>query len=161
MSYRIGIKKFAKIVKYMGPKAEEAVILGLRESALYLETLIATEIENAKPRPAVNTGSLKRSIKTQATETGAITSVDAPHASFIEWGTRPHRPPIAPLKDWVRQKGLAGDEKEIEQIARAIADHIAVNGTEPRFYMKKAVGKLYSRRVLDRFVGGQLDKVEL
>lgn len=160
MSYRINIKQFSNFIKKFGERAELAIIDGLQESSLYLEGMIAEEIENAKPRPAVNTGALKRSIKSENTNIGAVVSVDAPHAPYVEHGTRPHFPPIEPLKNWVRQKGIATEENEVESIAFSIARHISVHGTRPRFFMKRAVGKLYSKRILDRFIIPKLDKIK-
>lgn len=34
--------------------------------------------------------------------------VDAPHASAVEVGSRPHTPPIEPLIEWVKKRGMQG-----------------------------------------------------
>jgi len=159
MTYKVSLHEFSKIVSEMGEKGEDATILGLQEAALYLEGIVASEIENASPSPAVNTGALKRSIKTTKTDTGAITSVDAPHAPFVEYGTRPHRPPIQPLVDWVLQKGIATEPKEAKRIAMGVSDSIAQHGTKPRFFMKKAVRKLYTKKIIKRFVDKHLAEI--
>jgi hypothetical protein len=161
MAYRIGIKKFSKKIREIGSEVEASIIKGLQSSAFRMAGLVAESIESAKPRAAVNTGELKRSIRTEMTAKGAIVSVDAPHAAWVEYGTRPHRPPLQPMEDWVKQKGIASDPKEIKQIARAIAESIAINGTKPRFYMKRAVGKLYRLKVLDQEIGRELDDLAI
>lgn len=51
----------------------------------------------------VDMGPLKASPHVEVTEHGARIRIDAPHAGIVELGSRPHRPPIGPLIEWVRR----------------------------------------------------------
>lgn len=70
-------------------------------------------------------------------ESGLIT-YDAPHAEFVEFGTRPHMPPVHVLKDWAKRK-LGKTDKEAESISWAIANKIRNEGTEPKPFLRNAV----------------------
>jgi hypothetical protein len=62
------------------------------------------------------------------------------YAEPVELGTKPHRPPIAPLADWARVKlGLRGDEAE--SAAWGIARKIEREGTEGRFPLSRALAE--------------------
>lgn len=61
-----------------------------------------------------------------------------PYAVPVELGSRPHRPPIEPLADWVRRK-LGKRGKEARGIAFAIANKIARDGTRPRHMATEAL----------------------
>lgn len=83
------------------------------------------------------------------------------YAAYVEFGTRPHWPPLQPLIDWVRTKGLASRSSDIEyvggrtrkvrgqstrdyqdakivRIARAIQRSIAARGTRPQQFAAEA-----------------------
>jgi hypothetical protein len=91
------------------------------------------------------------------------------HASYVEFGTKPHWAPIQPLIRWVDlkqldrienfiQTGMTGRkrlkrrysgsfeksprEKQLERIAHAIQAHIAKEGTRPQKYMAQALQSL-------------------
>lgn len=51
------------------------------------------------------------------------------YAPYVELGTRPHFPPIEPLKDWVRKKFALAEEEQVEAAAWSIARKIAARGT--------------------------------
>lgn len=53
-------------------------------------------------------GELRDSIRGEATEAGARVVADAPHAEDVEIGARPHVPPIGPLIEWVKLRGMQG-----------------------------------------------------
>lgn len=75
------------------------------------------------------------------------------YAPAVEYGTRPHWPPLEPLVEWVRLKHLAGSYSvkshrrlggavrrldEDTQLARAIQRKIARRGTKARPFMEPA-----------------------
>jgi hypothetical protein len=157
MAYRVGIRKFANIIKTLGPDAKKAIIRGLQSTALQTEKIIVNNIENAKPYPAVNTGELKNSVNTKMFPIGAIVSINAPHASFMEHGTRPHFPPLGPMMNWVRQKGIVSGEKEIKKVAFLISKSISIHGIKPRFFVKKSIQSLYKRKILDKEINRELN----
>ena len=64
---------------------------------------------------------------------------DAPHAKPGEFGSKPHWTSYKNLMPWVRRKLGITNIKEAEGVARAIVAKIAKQGTEPMFYMKKAI----------------------
>ncbi len=63
----------------------------------------------------------------------ALVEANAEYASYVEWGTRPHFPPIDALKDWAAK--FLGDEKLAFIVARAIARR----GTRPYNFMGQAL----------------------
>ncbi len=63
---------------------------------------------------------------------------DAPQSVFIEYGTRPHMPPVSPLVDLVKYK-LRIPEPKASKIALAIAMNIKKNGTEPSPFLRPAI----------------------
>ncbi len=59
------------------------------------------------------------------------------HIQFAKYGRAPGKlPPIAPLIDWVKAKGIARNDDEARGTAFAIAKSIAKNGTKN--YVKNA-----------------------
>jgi hypothetical protein len=67
---------------------------------------------------------------------------DAPYAAAVEYGSRPHWPPIAPIIAWVEIKGFVGagsGAQTAKSIAWAIAYKISVEGTKPTWFMKGSI----------------------
>lgn len=61
------------------------------------------------------------------------------YALPVETGSKPHRPPIEPLIDWVTRKlGLRG--KEARRRAHAIAGKIARDGTKANWMFRDGLG---------------------
>lgn len=144
MSVRhVTISQFERAMIDFEPKLYASVIKGLRSAALRLETMVVEEIETATPHPAVDTAALKRSVSTERVPDGALVNVTAPHAAMIENGTRPFFPPLAPLVEWVKRKGLVSVKKkqtdaDAKAIAYAVAKAMSKRGIEPRHFFKKA-----------------------
>jgi len=63
----------------------------------------AVEAE-VKPLTPVNLGRLKRNIRSTATKTEAKVGTNVHYAPYVEFGTRPHWPPLEPILRWVTQK---------------------------------------------------------
>jgi hypothetical protein len=139
---RMSLNRFIKELQQLPAHLDEAIIKGLQSTGTRMVGVVTGEIETAKPYPAVDRGELKQSVNARNLPDGSVVSVDAPHAPFIEYGTRPHMPPIEPLVEWARRKGIADDEDEAEEIGGAIAHSIARFGTKPRRYMAKASKKI-------------------
>ena len=53
-----------------------------------------------------------------------------PYAEYVELGTKPHFPPIAPIEDWVQAKLNITDEDEKRDVAFLIARKISRVGTK-------------------------------
>ena len=69
---------------------------------------------------------------------------DAPHAPYIEYGTRPHWPPIEPLAAWA-VRVLQVPKAEARQVGFLIARKIAAVGTEPQPFLRPAVDEAASK----------------
>jgi hypothetical protein len=69
---------------------------------------------------------------------------EAPHAASVEVGSRPHRPPLAPLIAWVRLRGMQGlksdkqlrklsgstTRKSARRVAASIRNHMLADGSD-------------------------------
>lgn len=155
----VTIPQFQRILIAMTPEIRRACIRGLRGGALYLHRTVVVEIGESTPYPAVDTGELRNSVDTEFTDEGAIVDVKAPHAAVMEHGARPFTPPLAPLIEWAKRKGLARgagrsmprgtsraarrdrEDQEAVRIARAVQRKIAKVGIAPRNYFAKAVAR--------------------
>lgn len=106
-----------------------------------------------------------------------ITGTSLNYAPWVELGTRPHMPPLAPLIDWVKAKGLdiglIGKSKRArksrddvaERIARAIQWKIYHRGTEGAHMFEKGFNAVRPsiearasdtmRRIAQRIAGGR------
>ena len=95
-------------------------------------------VENIAER-ATNTGRLLQSwhvVKKSNTRVEVRSNVH--YAQYVEFGTKPHRPPIEPLKKWVRQKfRLSG--KKLNNTAWAMWHKIARKGTPAKRYLRDAL----------------------
>ncbi len=56
----------------------------------------------------------------------------------VELGSKPHRPPVTPIAEWVRARLGVDDPEAASRIAWAIAARIAREGTKPRHMFKDA-----------------------
>jgi len=71
--------------------------------------------------------------------------VDVPYAAYVEYGTRPHWPPVEPIRAWVsRHKSSFGirDEKDLDRVTYLIRRKIGKLGTRARPFMRQAVAAL-------------------
>ncbi len=105
-THKVTISEFQRILTKLAPELEGACIRGLRAGALYLERTVKVEIQQTQPYAPIDRGELINSVDTTFVPDGAIVSVDAPHAAIMEYGARPFRPPLAPILEWVKRKGL-------------------------------------------------------
>lgn len=197
MAYRVSVNRFARIVAKMGPDMEAATIRGLQSAALRLEGMIPEAIQDSRPYPPIDNSVLMNSHYTTLTERGALVGVDAPHAPFMEYGTRPRTsnnwPPFGPLADWSYRKGIialyvtqaqyedylarmrGGSKALVEadaeeqqwqhevdsaiRLVMAIIKKIAMKGIEPRFFMRRAIGRLGRRKIIQKEVQHELEEL--
>lgn len=116
-----------------------------RGVAVVVEQINSVNPENGAP-PPVDEGTLMRSVHPRNTPRGAVIVVDAPHAPHMEYGTRPHFPPLKPLIEWaIRKFGVS--ESEARGIAWVVAKKISEDGLAPRHYMKRAMAVIRARIV--------------
>lgn len=135
--------QFADLVEDLPDEVKDAVVRALRSAALRGVGFVAEEIDQASPYPPVNFGVLRQSTHRALLPNGAQVYNDAPHFPFMEYGTRPHFPPIAPLVVWATRK-FGADEAEAEAIAWAVAKKIAREGIAPRFFFAKAMARMHA-----------------
>ena len=99
---------------------------------------VALTVEGAaKEFAPVDTGRLRASIATTLQPTMAIVRAGVFYAPHVEFGTRPHMPPVAALQPWARRHGGIS--------AWALARSIALRGTRPQPFMRPAAEKAASQ----------------
>ena len=152
--------QFAAIMEGLPEKFEQAAIRGLRSAAMRLEGMVVDEIRTAEPNPAVAQGELASSVVTTRVEDGSIVKVEAPHGAMMEEGTRPHFPPLQPLRDWARVKGFATDDESADRIAWAVAIKISKHGIAPRHFFAKAVRRFEEAQIIPTEITRELNGVE-
>jgi len=171
------LAELSKIVVLRADQLEKATIRGLQSAGYRLEGMIPEAIAETAPHPPDDTGDLVRSHYTDLTARGALVGVDAPHAPFMEWGTRPHRPPMQPIADWAYRKGLVPIDIDVDElfaiersewieeertafaIVSAIVKKIEKEGIEPRHFMRRAVDRLLREGIIDEEIEAEIAKI--
>lgn len=139
-TFEVDISQLGALFQQNEKARVEAVRKGIYEAALAGLGVIV-------PAAPKDTGHLRQSAHVESdivTQTIAIV-LDAPYAALIELGTRPHMAPIQPLIDWVHRHATllgAADEAAEKSIAYAIRQKIAVEGSEPTFFVRESIPKL-------------------
>lgn len=108
----------------MDPRlVQDAVDVFLRKSALTIEGA-------AKQLAPVDTGRLRSSIASEFAPWRAQVGTTVFYAPFVEFGTRPHWPPIGALTRWGRRHGIP---------AFLVARAIAQRGTKAQPFFRPAI----------------------
>lgn len=154
---KLSLEQFADLLVDMPDEVRQAVLRGIRSTAARGVDVIRHHIDTAKPYPAVNFGTLRQSVNWAPTVDGATLVVDAPHAVFVDQGTRAHMPPVGPLIVWATRKFGLPPEKA-EAVAWAVAKKIAREGVAPRFFMRKAMAQI-GRWVINQEITRELEKL--
>lgn len=97
----------------------------------FAKSTLAIEAE-AKERAPVDTGRLRGSIQSRLQPTRAFVRANVQYASHVEFGTRPHWPPLEALQPWARRHGFPAGRTGAFLVARAIARR----GTRARPFMR-------------------------
>ena len=99
----------------------------------FLEGSGATVEAVAKARAPVSDGRLRASIKHVISPMRVVIAPHVSYAGAVEFGTKPHWPPVGALKSWARKHGFgpAGDFL----VRRAISRH----GTKAQPFMEPAL----------------------
>jgi hypothetical protein len=157
---RITIEQLARRIAKLPADMHHATIRGLQSAGARMVGIVVEEIHATQPHAPIDTGELMRSVHSKPTEDGAVVSVDAPHASYMEHGTRPHFPPLLPIAEWAYRKGLADSMEEALGIALSIARKIAHHGIEPRHYFARANARMKREDVVMEEIHAELDKLK-
>ena len=95
-----------------------------------LRSALTVEAESKQLAP-VDTGRLRASIKTEVEPLKATIAPTVHYGAYVEFGTRPHWPPVSALEPWARRHGFP-TVGGAYLVARAISRH----GTKPHPYMR-------------------------
>ncbi len=98
-----------------------------------MRSALTVEVE-AKRRAPVDTGRLRSSITHNVRPTEAIVGSNVAYAPYVEFGTRPHWPPLAAMQPWARRHGFPAGRSGAFLVARAIA----MRGTRAQPYLRPA-----------------------
>lgn len=71
-------------------------------------------------------------------EVSATVGTDLTYAKAVEWGSRPHFPPVAPLELWVRRK-LRVPARRARSVAFLVARKISKRGTPAQPFLGPAL----------------------
>ena len=121
-----GIEQLIANMGQAGGMVEPLLRTALNRSAIDIK-------ETAKSEAPVAFGKLKGSIKHDVKKYEAMVWASEKYAPFVEYGTKPHFPPIAPLERWAQLK--LGNSA----LAWAVAKKIARVGTEAQPFFFPAV----------------------
>lgn len=149
MALRYDLPAFSRAVGEWPDKLEEAGVRAIRSAMARGVGVVIEKIDSsstALPAP-VDTGAMRSSVRSYNVPTGAILTVEAPHAIYMERGTKPHYPPIGPIWAWVARKIPTSSDKEALGIAFAIQHKIGEEGIEPRFFFRRAMRKIREKIV--------------
>lgn len=123
-----------------------------------LINIAARMIEN---EPKVNTGRLKKSLETRVLDTAFGTSytllvLAEDYFIYVDKGRKPNSkpPPVAPIKEWCRQKGIE------ESAAYAIAKAIGKNGIPATDISSRMLKKALRDAAYRRLEDGMEDYVD-
>jgi len=134
----------ARMFDELTTASREAAIKAIQRAAYLCQAEAVKAIGEVRPFQPVDTGVLKRSFIVATNPTGAVLENVAPHAVFMEFGTRPHWAPLSALEAWAERKlrgriaSKAGRANPARQLARAVQRKIAKVGTAPRSFYAAA-----------------------
>ncbi len=135
--------KVAAMADDLGPTTQEAIKRGLYEAALFGRTAIIKTSATTKPRPYA-TGTYEAAWRVMKSKDGALVGNPTLQSFFVERGRRPgKRPPLDPIIEWLKIKGIVVDgedsEKAQKAVAYAIAKKIGDDGTPARKVVERSL----------------------
>ena len=118
---------FQQALKQAPQVLERELLAAATEATMLIERVVKENI------PTGATGLTRASVTSDAFSSPAgilgVVGSSAPSALFVELGTRPHMPPVAPLIPWV-QSVLGLRDEQAKSVAFLIARKIARLGTK-------------------------------
>ena len=110
---------------------------GLKESAA---RIVAVAKINLRDNGSVATGMLRNSGSVRPQVDGTVDAgFYAEYAYWVEYGRKAGgMPPVKMIQEWIRKKHIAGNEKEIESMAWAVAKSIQKNGYKAKPFLTPA-----------------------
>lgn len=126
-------------------KIDEKEFLELLDNQLQIiaEDIFTESQDNIIKQNIIDRGTLLKTGKINSTFLKKSIVYPTPYADEIEFG-RPAGsfPPLEPLKNWIRRKGLVKGERAIQRFAFNIAKDIERNGKDPRPFLQPALDKV-------------------
>ena len=120
-----------------------------------MKSALTTSVKSIRKRALLeskgskDTGKLQRNIRQEVRGLVGSVTAGSKHSIFIEEGTKPHFPPVAPLEAWAKRKlGKSG-------LGFVIARKIAREGTEAQPFMQPAADK--SKSDVNKFFNNAVD----
>ncbi|OOC42189.1 HK97 gp10 family phage protein [Thermosipho sp. 1074] len=146
---RVDKKQLKKIRRYItDSRFQEVLRKTLIGAGLELENMI---VENIIER-ASNTSYLEQSWTIKDLDYDKIkVFTNVQYAPFVEFGTKPHRPPYDAILKWVQQK-LRIKGKKSKGVAWAVWQKIARKGTPEKRYLRDAVDKFNLSKWVDALI---------
>lgn len=141
-----GIDKLMKDLSNVGPQWANAVDNAVKKAGM---SIIGDAQKNLRTageggRTINATGRLSQSGKVVEDGKGAYDigffNDGNGYAEFVEYGTKPHWPPVDFIRAWVKKKLRVALEEE-DSVAYLISRKIAQKGTKPHPFFKPAVDK--------------------
>ncbi len=125
-----------KLIVQFPVASRDAMESKITEALLFLERIVKTETPlGAGPIHLRDTIFHNVDINGEGVE--GLLGTPAEYGEPVELGTKPHFPPIAPIKFWVEKKlGIEG--KEADSVAFLIARKISKKGTEGAYMFGNA-----------------------
>ena len=122
------IKELEKLIAKYPRVAHDAQVSRVTEAAVLMEGVIKQDTPvGAGPIHLRDT--IFHKVSTYGESVWGMVGTPAIYGEPVELGTRPHFPPVAPLRHWVERKlGLSG--KEAKAVAFLIARAISRRGTK-------------------------------
>lgn len=117
-----GVEEAQRKIAILRTRAQQFTKDAVNEFAINVQAQAKRNITDA---PAVDTGRLRASVKIESYSDGFAKRVgsDLKYARPVEQGSKPHFPPLEPIKQWARRRGLP------ESAAYPIALKISRRGT--------------------------------
>lgn len=148
--------KKVDLAKFSGELGEFANA-SLRAKRKAVISGIARSIPDLVANSPVDTGLYAASWGMTVLEKSVIVGNYSPYAGVIEYGARPHTPPIGPLLAWAKRVTGSNSQppdydSHVWAIAKAVQKKIAEHGQAPRHIMENMIPKIIEniRQEFDR-----------
>lgn len=139
------------------PDAIKAIKLDIANKQRRVKNAVRKTVRKVRPIVSDNIpkafGELRGSLHILDAANGSALIADAPHAAAVEKGSKPHKPPLAPLIAWVTLRGMQGlsasgsvrRSANVHQSAKSIASALhAAKGRSGAAAWRGHVANLYS-----------------
>ena len=125
-------------------QGQDAAMRGLRAARDMCLAEVKKQIHATKPYAPIDQRALLDNWEIGELANGYYFEAKAPHATFVEFGTKPHWAPLDKLEAWAERK-LRGKFKNTKkranaakEMARKVQFKIAHHGTKGRFFFTRA-----------------------